>query len=89
MSRVNGIAPPKVADKVRGITREKHITGVDIAHALDISRNAVWRRLAGRVAFTDQELLTLAGICGVPVAAFFEGVPVPDVQRARSEGVAA
>lgn len=60
-----------VAAKVRGALAEKRVKQAEVAGAIHLSRMAISRRLAGDTPFTPEELITVAGLCEVPVASFF------------------
>ena len=60
-----------VARRVRGLVAEKRIKQTIIAEALHLSRMATWRRMSGETPFTAGDLITLAKVLDVPVAAFY------------------
>lgn len=60
-----------IPDKVRGVAAEKRYSQQRIADALSISRSSVVERLAGRVPFTAEEILTLSIALNTPIFRFF------------------
>lgn len=73
-----------VADRARGIMAERRVSQMALADALDCSRMSINRRLLGQAEFTAKDLILMAALCDVPVAAFFEGVSVPEEWTKRS-----
>ncbi|WP_194385309.1 helix-turn-helix domain-containing protein [Microbacterium luteum] len=68
-----------VARRVRGLAAEKQIKQSALAAALHVSRMAMWRRTTGETPITAQELIVLARVIGVPVAAFYSESPVEEM----------
>lgn len=64
-------ATKRIADKVRGVAAEHHLTQQGLAILLGIDRKTVHERWHGRVAFTAPELLLLAEKLDVGVDRFF------------------
>ena len=60
-----------VAAKGRGVLAEKRVKQAAIAEAVHLSRMAISRRLSGDTPFAPEELITIAGVCGVTVSVFF------------------
>lgn len=71
-----------VARRVRGLTAETKTKQSEIAAALHLSRMATWRRMAGDTPFTAAELIAVAAVVGVPVAAFYSDVPISELEVA-------
>ena len=67
-----------VARRVRGLTAETKTKQSAIASALHLSRMATWRRMSGETPFTAGDLIVIAGVLGVPVAAFYTDAPVSE-----------
>lgn len=65
-----------VARRVRGLTAETKTKQAAIADALHLSRMATWRRMSGETPFTAADLISIASVIGVPVAAFYSDAPV-------------
>jgi transcriptional regulator with XRE-family HTH domain len=64
-----------IADTVRGIAHQHHLTQLDVAELLGLERKAVSARYQGRVPFTAAEIKKLSGSLGIPAGAFFGEVP--------------
>lgn len=64
-----------IADKVRGIAHEYHLTQLDVADILGLERKAVSARYQARVPFTAAEVKKLATTIGIPAGAFYGEVP--------------
>lgn len=65
-----------VARRVRGLTAETKTKQSEIAAALHLSRMATWRRMSGETPFTAGDLIVVADVLGVPVAAFYSDAPL-------------
>jgi transcriptional regulator with XRE-family HTH domain len=61
-----------VARRVRGYAAETRTTQRAVSHALGLSAMSISRRFHGDTPFTAEELITVANLMNVPVAAFFE-----------------
>ena len=61
----------QIADKVRGVAAEKHVTQQAMANLLGMSRAAFSDRINGKVPFGAHEILALANHFDVPVTRLF------------------
>lgn len=68
-----------VARRVRGLAAENKIKQSAMAEALHLSRMATWRRMTGETPFTAADLIAVAVVIGVPVAAFYSDAPVAEM----------
>ncbi|MEI3845244.1 MULTISPECIES: hypothetical protein [unclassified Microbacterium] len=65
-----------VARRVRGLAAETKTKQAAIAAALHLSRMATWRRMSGETPFTAADLIAIAPVIGVPVAAFYSDAAI-------------
>jgi transcriptional regulator with XRE-family HTH domain len=61
----------EIAAEVRSVLAKKQIRQVQVAVGLSLSSMQVSRRLRGEVAFTGEELSSLAELLDVPVTTLF------------------
>lgn len=60
-----------IADKVRGVAREKRVSQERVAEILGVSRQTVSQRYTARVPFTGTELHALSVAFDVDIRRFF------------------
>lgn len=63
-----------IADKVRGLAAENHLTQQSIADIIGRDRKAVHERWHGRVPFSGAELFAIAQATGTPINRLFPEV---------------
>lgn len=61
-------AGESTGDKVRRAMAEARVAHVRAAAEMGLSQGQLSRRLMGRMSFRVEELVTVAALCGVPVA---------------------
>lgn len=64
-------ATTQIADKVRGVAAEHHLTQQGVADIIRRDRKSVHERWHGRVPFTAAEIFAIAAATGVTVTRFF------------------
>lgn len=62
------MAQPHIRANIRAEAARRGKTQLDLANALDVSRQAISQRLLGRIDFRIDELQTLADFLDVPLA---------------------
>ena len=70
-----------IADKVRGVAAEHHLTQQGLAEIIGRDRKSVHERWHGRVPFSAAEVFAIATATGETVSRFFPE-PITDAPRA-------
>lgn len=60
-----------LADRIRGLAAERHLTQEDLGKIFGVTRAAVRRRLRGQTDFTASDLQKLAQSFDIPIGALF------------------
>jgi len=82
-------AHQKVAEEVRAQLARKRRSARSVALQLGWQQAYLARRVTGETPFTINDLAAIAGVLGVPVTCFFDGVRTPGWWRFRRLAVAA
>ena len=71
----------KLNERLKALRKKKGMSQLELAEALDVSRQAVSKWESGRSAPSTENLLRLSGIYGIPLDALVNcDLPIPDLE---------